>query len=46
MKSWPRGVHRFKALLVEPSALAYAERHDNLEGHLQKAGVSGATRRM
>ena len=22
---------RFKALLVEPSALAYAERHDNLE---------------
>ena len=29
---------RFKALLVEPSALAYAERHDNLEAIYKKLG--------
>lgn len=28
--------NRFKALLVEPSALAYAERHDNLEAVYKK----------
>ena len=28
--------NRFKALLVEPSALAYAERHDNLEAIYKK----------
>jgi type I restriction enzyme R subunit len=27
---------RFKALLMEPSALAYAERHDNIEGIYKK----------
>jgi type I restriction enzyme R subunit len=29
---------RFKALLVEPSALVYAERHDNLEAIYKKLG--------
>jgi type I restriction enzyme, R subunit len=29
---------RFKALLVEPSALAYAERHDNIEAIYKKLG--------
>ncbi len=30
--------NRFKALLVEPSALAYAERHDNIEAIYKKLG--------
>jgi hypothetical protein len=29
---------RFKALLVEPSALTYAERHDNIEAIYKKLG--------
>jgi type I restriction enzyme R subunit len=30
--------NRFKSLLVEPSALAYAERHDNIEAIYKKLG--------
>ena len=35
---------RFKALLMEPSAWAYAERHDNIEAIYKKL-TEGATGR-